>query len=98
MALAREDAARRHGQLSGRMDAALRRADEAAEIARQARETWDLTREQFDAGRRGVSETVGVFESMVRAEREAVTLAHEAVALRARLAADAGVLVDGEKL
>jgi len=98
VALAREDAARRHGQLSGRMDAALRRADEAAEIARQARETWDLTREQFDAGRRGVSETVGVFESMVRAEREAVTLAHEAVALRARLAADAGVLVDGEKL
>jgi adhesin transport system outer membrane protein len=98
VALAREDAARRQGQLSSRMTAADRRADEAARLAREAAETWRLTREQFDAGRRGVSETVGVFEAVVRAEREAVTLAHEAVALRARLAADAGVLVDGENL
>lgn len=98
VALAREEAARRQGQLSSRMTAADRRAEEAAFLARGARETWDLTREQFDAGRRGVSETVGIFEAMVRAEREAVTLVHEALALRARLAADAGVLVDGENL
>jgi hypothetical protein len=98
LAQTRETAARSLSQLSGQLASAQRRAEEARSLAIEADTTWELTRAQFDAGRLGVSSAVSVFEAKVRAEREAVTLAHEALALQAQMAAKAGVLVDGERL
>ncbi|KAA9007943.1 TolC family protein [Histidinibacterium aquaticum] len=98
LAEARETAARELGQMTGRLASAERRATEAADLARQAGETWRLQQAQFEAGRKSVTEVIGAFEATVRAEREAVTAAREAQLLRLRLAARAGVLVDGERM
>ncbi|EAR52492.1 hypothetical protein OG2516_05273 [Oceanicola granulosus HTCC2516] len=98
VAAAREDAARKLSQLRGLLASQERQAAEAGTIAAQAAESYELFAAQLEAGRRRVPEVVGVFETKVRTEREAVTLRHDVLLTRARIAETVGTLVDGERI
>ncbi|QQA41861.1 TolC family protein [Pelagovum pacificum] len=95
---AQETANRRISQLSGELASLERQAAEAQDNARAAAENWELFAAQLDAGRRSVPEVVGIFETRVRTEREAVALRYDVALTRARIAEAVGALVDGDKI
>lgn len=94
----REAANRRIASLDGQIASILRQAGEAKEIAAQAARNYDLFAQQLEAGQRGVPEVVSVFETKVRAEREAVNLVYELARLQIERAALLGTLVDGGRI
>ncbi len=94
----REAANRRIASLDGQITSILRQAGEAKEIAAQAARNYDLFAQQLEAGQRSVPEVVGVFETKVRAEREAVNLVYELARLQVQRAALLGTLVDGGRI
>lgn len=94
----REAANRRVASLDGQIASILRQASESKEIAAQASRNYDLFAEQLSAGQRSVPEVVGVFETKVRAEREAVSLVYELARLQIERAAILGTLVDGGRI
>ena len=94
----REDAERALAALQGRLTALRRQAAEAALLATQAAQNYELFAEQQRAGQRSVSDVVGVFETKIRAERDAVELRDDIVRVELRIAARLGTLVDGEQM
>lgn len=94
----REEAERALAALEGRLTALRRQATEAQLLAGQAAENYELFAEQQRAGQRSVSDIVGVFETKVRAERDAVELRYDIVRVELRIAARLGTLVDGEQM
>ncbi len=94
----REAANRRIASLDGQIASILRQAGEAKEIATQASRNYDLFAQQLEAGQRSVPEVVGVFETKLRAEREAVNLVYELARLQVQRAALLGTLVDGGRI
>jgi adhesin transport system outer membrane protein len=93
-----ETAARSVAALQGQLDSLLRQQGELQDLAVQAAGNYALIAEQQRAGQRNVPETVSVFETKIRAERAAVSVASEIALLEARIAARLGTLVDGERM
>jgi outer membrane protein, adhesin transport system len=94
----REAADRTLASLQGRVASLRRQAAEAQTLAADAARNYALFAEQQRAGQRSVPETVGVFETKIRAERAASDLRFDIAMLEVRIAALLGVLVDGERI
>jgi len=94
----REQAARDVAALQGRLATLRRQQSETRRLADQAAANYTLFAAQQRAGQRSVPETVGVFETRLRAERAAVDVAYEIAVLESRIAARLGALVDGERM
>lgn len=94
----REDSNRRLASLDAQITALIRQSSEAKTIASQAAVNYNLFSNQLEAGQRSVPEVVGVFETKVRAEREAVNLAYDLARLQVQRAALLGTLVDGDRI
>jgi len=69
---------------------------QTAAIATEAAATYDAFAEQLDAGLKNVPEVMGVFETAVETAREAATGPYEVTRVRLRIAAELGLLVDGD--
>ncbi len=95
---AQEDANRSLLALQAELDSTQRQASQAQGLARQAAENYDIFAQQLEAGRRTVPDAVGVFETKVRTEREAVVLGFEVARLKLQIAAIRGSLVDGDQI
>lgn len=93
-----EAAARRIASLEGQRDALRIQLAEAERLAADAAANFALFEEQQRFGQRSVSEVVGVFETQVRTARAASDLRYEILMIEARIAAELGVLVDGERI
>lgn len=94
----REAADRAIAALEGRLASLRRQHEEAAQLARQATDKYELFLEQQRAGQRAVSEVVGVFETKVRADRRAIELRYDIVLAELRVAERLGLLVDGDRM
>jgi adhesin transport system outer membrane protein len=94
----RENAARRVAALQGQRDSLIRQAAEADRLAADAAANYELFAAQQRAGQRAVPEVVGVFEIKVRTARAASDLRFDILMIEARIAAEMGALVDGERI
>lgn len=95
---AREDANRRLQALESEYASTQRRAAQTQSLAEQAAANYDIFAQQLQAGRRTVPDAVGVFETKIRTEREAVVLRYELARLQLQIAAIRGSLVDGDQI
>lgn len=94
----RQDAAKRLVALQKEIEALRTREQESAGVLEQTRASLDLFTEQYKVGRRPLMELVGMYESMSGQEREHAALKYKIAALRVKVAAERGVLVDGGRL
>lgn len=94
----REDANRSLRALEGEIASLQRQATQAATLAQQASNNYEIFAEQQRAGHRSVPEVVGIFETKVRTEREAASLRFEVARMQLRRAAIMGTLVNGEQI
>ncbi len=92
---ARETANRELRSLEGQLAGLIRQEAQAQSLAAEAARNFDLFAQQQAAGRRAVPDVVGVFETKIRTEREAVSLRYDIAKIRLRIAALHGALVDG---
>lgn len=95
---ARETANRELRGLEGQLASLIRQESQAQSLAAEAARNYELFAQQQAAGRRAVPDVVGVFETKVRTEREAVSLKYDIAKLRLRIAAVHGALVDGGRI
>jgi adhesin transport system outer membrane protein len=93
-----EAAARRIASFEGQRDALIIQLAEAERLAKDAESNFALFEEQQRFGQRSVPEVVGIFETKVRTARIASDLRYEILLVEARIAAEFGVLVDGERI
>ena len=75
-----------------------RKAAQSQTLADQAAANYDIYAEQQRAGQRAVPDVVGIFETKVRTEREAVSLKYEIARVMLKIAALKGTLVNGEQI
>jgi len=94
----REDANRAIAALEGQLGSLRRQDIQARNIAAQAAANYDLFEQQLSAGQRTVPSVVGIFETKIRAEREAVALPFDIARIELKLAALRGALVDGDQI
>ncbi|MCC5974108.1 MAG: TolC family protein [Rubellimicrobium sp.] len=94
----REAADRAIAAMEGQLVSLRRQEAEARQLAADAARNYALFAEQQRAGQRSVPETVGVFETRIRAERAASDLRYSIARLELRIAAMMGTLVDGERI
>lgn len=95
---AEEDANRRLRALEGELASLQRQASEAQRLAAQAAANFATYATQQREGQRGVAEVVTIFETKLRAEREAADLRFDVARVAIAIAALKGVLVDGDKI
>ena len=77
----------------------LRRQEaQSAVLAEQAAANYAIFAEQQKSGHRSVPDVVGIFETKVRTEREAVALRYAVARMELRIAALMGALVNGEQI
>ncbi len=95
---AQEDATRARVALEGQLATLNRQQTESQAIATQANANFEAFAAQLREGQRTVPEVVGVFETKVRAERDAVMIKYQVAGVQVDLAAALGVLVDGDKI
>lgn len=93
-----EDANRSLRALEGELASLLRQNAQAQTLADQAAANFDIYAEQQKAGQRAVPDVVGIFETKIRAEREAVGLKFEIARVQLKIAALNGTLVNGEQI
>jgi len=93
-----EAAARRLASLDGQRAALRIQLGEAERLAADAAMNFALFEEQQRFGQRSVPEVVSVFETKIRTARAASDLRYEILMVEARIAAELGVLVDGERI
>ena len=98
MAQEQEAAARRLASLEGQRAALRIQLGEAERLAADAALNFALFEEQQRFGQRSVPEVVSVFETKIRTARAASDLRYEILMVEARIAAELGVLVDGERI
>ncbi len=94
----REAAARALAAMEGQLASLRRQEGEARQLAEDAARNYAVFAEQQRAGQRSVPETVGVFETKIRAERAASDLRYSIARLELRIAAMMGSLVEGERI
>jgi adhesin transport system outer membrane protein len=93
-----EDANRILRSLEGQLVSLQRQETQAQSLAAQAAANYEIFAEQQRSGHRAVPEVVGIFETKVRTEREAVSLRYEIARIRLQIAAEMGTLVNGEQI
>ena len=93
-----EDANRALRALEGELASVQRQETQAQSLATQASANFDIYSEQQKAGQRAVPDVVGIFETKVRAEREAVGIKYEIARVMLKIAALNGTLVNGEQI
>ncbi|RYG91789.1 TolC family protein [Loktanella sp. IMCC34160] len=93
-----EDTNRRLRALEGQLASLLRQEDQARTLAAQAAANYDIFAAQLAEGQRAVPEVVGIFETKIRTEREAVVVAYDIARIRVQIAAIHGALVDGSRI
>jgi len=94
----KEDAERSWRALEGELASLQRQNVQAQSLAAQAAANYAIYAEQQKAGQRAVPDVVGIFETKVRAEREAVGLKYEIARVQLKIAALSGTLVNGEQI
>jgi outer membrane protein, adhesin transport system len=94
----KEDANRALRALEGELASLQRQETQAQSLATQASANFDIYSEQQKAGQRAVPDVVGIFETKVRAEREAVGIKYEIARVMLKIAALNGTLVNGEQI
>lgn len=95
---ASEDADRRLQALQGQLASLQRQAEESQVLAVEAARNFETYAQQQREGQRGVADVVSIFETRLRAEREAAGLRFEVARVAMEIAALRGVLVDGDKI
>ncbi len=93
-----EDTNRRLRSLESDLAGLQRQMGEARSIASQAAANYDIFAAQLREGQRTVNDVVGVFETKVRTERDAVVIQYEIAKVELQIAAIRGVLVDGDRI
>ncbi len=94
----REDTNRTLRALEAELASLQRQEAQAQTLAAQAASNYQVYAAQQREGTRSVPETVGLFETKVRAEREAAALKFDVARVALQIAAQKGVLVDGDKI
>lgn len=94
----RETSARRLAALESQLRSLQRQQREAQGIAAQASANYDIFAAQLEGGQRTVPDVVGVFDTRLRTQRTARTLAYEIARTRLQIAALRGVLVPGNQI
>ncbi|WP_213546808.1 TolC family protein [Vannielia litorea] len=95
---AQEESARRLASLRQELGATERQAAEQARLAAQARRTYEIFEQQYDGGQRKVLDVVSTFETWLDAETKRIALTHRAALTQLKIAAELGVLVDGNRI
>lgn len=95
---AQEDANRALRALEGELASLMRQEVQAQTLAAQAAANYDIYAAQQQAGQRAVPDVVGIFETKLRTEREAVGLKYEIARVTLKIAALNGTLVNGENI
>jgi adhesin transport system outer membrane protein len=98
VAQAREGANRRLARLEQERTALGRQAADAAVLAGRAKANLDLFQAQYDAGQRQVMDVVGLYEHFARQQQDAASLRYRAILTQLQIAAELGLLADGDKL
>ncbi|MFD1193201.1 TolC family protein [Seohaeicola saemankumensis] len=98
VAQAREETERRLRRLQQERGALARQAQEGAELTSRAKANLDLFQAQYDAGQRQVMDVVGLYEQFARQQQEAAALVYRAMQAELQIAAELGLLADGDKL
>lgn len=93
-----EDADRRLRALQGQLASLQRQAERSQVLAVQAARNFETYAQQQREGQRGVADVVTIFETRLRAEREAAGLRYDVARVAVEIAALRGVLVDGDKI
>lgn len=94
----RENANRSLQSMRAELTSLRRQNAQAQSLASQAASNFSLFAEQQKSGHRSVPEVVGIFETKVRTEREAVALKYDIARMELRIAALMGSLVNGEQI
>lgn len=94
----RENANRSLQSMRTELTSLRRQNAQAQSLAAQAASNFFLFAEQQESGHRSVPEVVGIFETKVRTEREAVALKYDISRMELRIAALMGSLVNGEQI
>lgn len=98
VAQSREEAQRRLTRLAQEQAALQRQAAEAAVLTSRAKANLDLFQAQYDAGQRQVMDVVGLYEQFARQQHSAAGLRYRAVLAGLEMAAELGLLADGDRL
>lgn len=98
VAQSREEANRRLARLEQERVALARQAGEAAVLASRGKANLDLFQAQYDEGQRQVMDVVGLYEQFARQQQEAASLRYRAARAELEIAAELGVLADGDRL
>ncbi len=93
-----EDANRSLRALEGELASLQRQGAQAQSLAEQAAGNYEIYAAQQREGQRAVPDVVGIFETKVRTEREAVSLKFEVARVQLKIAALKGALVNGEQI
>ncbi|MDP5334984.1 MAG: TolC family protein [Paracoccaceae bacterium] len=95
---AREESERRLRRLQQERAALARQAQEGTVLTSKAKANLDLFQAQYDAGQRQVMDVVGLYEQFARQQQQAAGLAYRAMQAELDIAAELGLLADGDKL
>jgi adhesin transport system outer membrane protein len=93
-----EDANRLLRSLEGQLASLKRQNAQAQTLADQAAANYEIFAAQQKSGHRAVPDVVSIFETKVRTERDAVSLAYEIARIELQIAALLGALVNGEQI
>lgn len=93
-----EDANRSLRALEGELASLQRQGTQAQSLAAQASDNYEIYAAQQREGQRAVPDVVGIFETKVRTEREAVSLKYEVARVQLKIAAIKGALVNGDQI
>ena len=98
VAEADENARRSYSRQSQRLASFRRQESEAADLARESRETFRLFQAQFKAGQRTVMDVAAIYEQLVQREQAHVDAKYEVILIQLEMARDLGLLADGDKI
>ncbi len=95
LAQAREDANRDIAALEQKLASAKRQEAQSVTLLEQARSNLAVFEDQVQSGQRALTEAVGVYETKVRTEREALAHKYRVALIELEMAKTLGLLVDG---